>query len=230
MMTAPACTRCGAPIAAAVTDGVSWCTPCSDEIDRESKAGQQERARKDLERKVTVLPAALRDRSLDDLDDTGLTRVIAEARRWANGEFPGLMLVGPFGVGKTTVTAAAARDRMAAGRPAVRWVSVPLATTRLAGPFGDTERQKVLDKLTSTHGALILDDIDKARPTVAVAEILFAAIDQAITEGLPLAITTNLKPAALAERWPQPFGPGIASRLVGYCETFALTGPDRRLA
>lgn len=76
--------------------------------------------------------------------------------------------------------------------------------------------------------ALVLDDLDKARRSEYASEQLLCAIDKRITAGAPLLVTTNLMPSQLADRFPG-YGPMIVSRLRGYCETFLVEGPDRRL-
>lgn len=112
-------------------------------------------------------------------------------------------------------------------RPAAL-VSVPFLFARLGLAFSDDARQEALNALAATD-ALVLDDIDKTRPTEYAAEQLFCAIDTRVTAGAGLLVTTNLAPSALAERFPDPYGEAIVSRLVGHCETFALEGGDRRL-
>jgi DNA replication protein DnaC len=75
----------------------------------------------------------------------------------------------------------------------------------------------VLATLTGTS-ALVLDDLDKTRPTEYGAEQIFLAVDGAVTSGRALLVTTNLGLGQLAGKWPQPFGEAIASRLAGYCK------------
>ena len=136
------------------------------------------------------------------------------------------MLVGPVGVGKTWLAAAAAWALLE--RKAVRWFSVPTLFARIGLAFADEARQDALNVLAGTQ-ALVLDDIDKARATDYAAEQLFCAIDNRVTAGAPLLITTNLELDALAARFPQPYGEAIVSRLAQHCEAFALEGADRRL-
>ena len=87
----------------------------------------------------------------------------------------------------------------------------------------------MIDALGNRTRTLILDDLDKVRPTVFAAESIFLAIDQSLTEERSLLVTTNWMPSEFAKQWPKPHGDAIASRLVGYCELHRLTGQDRRL-
>jgi DNA replication protein DnaC len=173
-------------------------------------------------RKSSAIPAELRGLPLPG----GHGGAEVAARSWARGERRGLALTGSVGVGKSYMAAAAAWARMEHGP--LRWVFVPRLFNRLALAFDNEQRREALDLLVQT-GGLVLDDIDKTRPTENAAEQLLCAIDERVTAGAPLLVTTNLTLSALADRFPDPYGEAIVSRLVGYCEVFAIEGPDRRL-
>ncbi len=157
----------------------------------------------------------------------GLERAIEHAMRWAAGECNGLILSGSVGVGKTRVAVAAANELLSRRR--VRYFSAPLLIARLGtGDFSNPLRVAALDALTGVD-ALVLDDLDKARPTVYAAEALFVAVDQRADGAAPLLVTTNLKLRELAELWPAPFGEAIASRLA-LLRGVRVEGADRRAA
>ncbi len=139
---------------------------------------------------------------------------------------PVLLITGPVGVGKTWIAAAAAWARLELAP--LHWFSTPLLFARLGTGLGTPQRDEALEVLSGTT-ALVMDDLDKVRPTEYAAEQVFLAIDNHINEGAALLVTTNLTLSALAEKFPEPFGEAIASRLAGHCETFALEGVDRRL-
>ena len=190
------------------------------ELEAEQAALEQERreARIRRRRERAGLPDGL----------TGCPLEQPDARAWAEGRVPGLMLTGPVGVGKTTAAAAAAEHVLRRGRP-LRWLSAPLLFARLGSGMGTRQREQALDALTGSH-ALVLDDIDKARPTEYAAEHVFLAVDTRITDRTPLLITSNMSLAELAQRWPDPYGEAIASRIAGYCRIAFLDGIDRRTA
>jgi DNA replication protein DnaC len=100
----------------------------------------------------------------------------------------------------------------------------------LSRGFNDERRTRALNRLTSTQAPLVLDDLDKAKPTVFAAEQIFCAIDGAIVNKRPLIVTANVMPSALAAKWPAPHGEAIASRLAGYCRVCMVKGDDRRIA
>jgi DNA replication protein DnaC len=168
------------------------------------------------------------DCELDRLDVAEREDALAAGRAFAAGQLRGLLLTGGFGVGKSTLAAAAAKTYLRDRGP-LRWVRVHQVCIDLGRAHGDPLRAEALDALTG-DGALVLDDLDKTRPTAYAAEVLLSAIDNAVSDLHPLLVTTNLPFSGLAGRWPAPFGEAIASRLVGYCSRRTLTGEDRRTA
>ena len=165
---------------------------------------------------------------LDRLDVAEREDALAAGQAFAAGQLRGLLLTGGFGVGKSTLAAAAAKAYLRDRGP-LRWVRVHQVCIDLGRAHGDPLRAEALDALTG-DGALVLDDLDKTRPTAYAAEVLLSAIDNAVSDLRPLLVTTNLPVSGLAGRWPAPFGEAIASRLVGYCSRRTLTGEDRRTA
>jgi DNA replication protein DnaC len=211
------------------------CPRCIREAERREEDEQRRRqvlaSRDFFEHKVaTCLPPALRGRRLADLDTEGRANVLGDAGRWARGELGGLLLVGDVGTGKTTIAAAAVCEyiwsHLHAKTP--RWFSTTLALSHLGRSYGDREREATLKALTDPRAPLVLDDLDKGRPNAFAAEQLFNAIDLAQVHERSLLVTANLTPTRLAESWPEPHGEAIASRLVGYCETYQVAGRDRR--
>lgn len=197
------------------------CDRCTGETDKAEQAelerrGRRKRADRRIER--SGLPDTLHDVTLD-VDQQ------AAVGSWPDP--PGLVLVGPVGTGKTYAAAGAAWGALE-DRP-VRWTSAPLLFARLGSGLGTAQREEALEILTGTT-ALVLDDLDKARPTEYGAEQVFLAVDGRVTAGAPLLVTTNLTVAELARKFPDPFGEAVASRLAGYCAVRRLGGPDRRTA
>jgi len=236
-----ACARCGRAVEREIPPGLTgtWlahavamplvCSPCSDRRDVEEaeqeRRREQEAVRRDAARRLRRcgVPERLRDVAFGAADWEPHHRA---ARRWGAGELRGLVLSGPVGTGKTWTAAAALRQLVA--RRAVLWTSAPLLFAQLGAPRGGERHDMALELLTA-RTALVLDDLDKARPTDYGAEQLFLAVDTRVEHRKPLLVTTNLTLAELATRYPQPYGEAIASRLAGYCEHVELHGPDRRM-
>lgn len=209
------------------------CQAKAEESDQERERDFEHDAqvrRRQQRRVLSGIPDRLADLRLEQLDPC---REVFAAQEWlrraADDEHKhrrGLVLTGNVGVGKTHLAAAAAGTLL--DIQPLRWLTGPLLLARLGTGMGTPERHEILSVLLGRK-AIVLDDLDKARASDYGAEQVFAAIDTRVTEGVPLLITTNLDLAELAERWPQPYGEAIASRLVGFCEVVHMQGPDRRM-
>lgn len=218
------------PFAGLMTGRPFICDECVDRFEAEEEAERvavlaaKRTAARELRLRRMDLPAGLRNRGLDRSRNP---EAFAAALRWSSGEILGLVLSGPIGTGKSTL-AAAALTRFVECSGSGRWVSAPVHLARLGSGFGDVERQASIDALLGT-GALVLDDIDKVRPSEFGAEQLFVAIDHCIAHGRPLLVTTNLEVSQIAARYVF-HGEAITSRLVGLGATFNMDGTDRRMS
>lgn len=236
--------ECGTPVEVEIPDGVKgafremvlrWQVVC-DRCEKRNAAEQEARERESAEtvrlsayrtrvRKCGI-PMLFREKDWVSLDTDGRRDVIDAARRWAAGDLRGLLLTGEVGVGKTYLAAVAAWAYLHRGP--LRWTSVPGLMASLAADWNSPRRQAALNLIDGTD-ALALDDLDKSRPSAYAAEQLFGAIDARVAAGAPLLVTTNLSLGELVEKYPDPFGESIGSRLAGYCEAYGLLGSDRRL-
>lgn len=231
------CPKCGCEIERRLPDGWEgeiesipawiremplWCSACHERQESEEAAAEVARNRARIERESDI-PAVLRERGAGVRLAPQLDSL---ASKWAVGAVPHVVLAGPVGVGKTTVAAVAAMRRVAMAKP-LRWTTAPYLLSRLGSGLGTSDHDKALHVLTG-HVALVLDDLDKVRPTEYGAEQVFNAIDRRLTAGIPLLVTSNLTPAELAGRYPEPYGSAIASRLGGECRVVQMQGSDRR--
>ena len=213
---------CGAKFERAVPVGLTepwlsklkaWaaCPACSEQQVTElaeDKAAREGHAREEqlrlealatsARRRKSGLPKMLCGLTWEDVADNGLD-VLGAAQAWAIGDLLGLLLTGAVGRGKTWLAAAAANARLEL--EPVRWFSTPALLAQLGLSFGDDRREEALEALAGST-ALVLDDIDKARPSEYAAEQLFLAIDSRLTSGASLLVTTNLGLDALAARFP----------------------------
>lgn len=243
------CSSCGQPVDLQLAGGVpqaiadvarrrladnapTLCTACGDE-----QLAEQERAERAAERSERVsrrrqasgMPAKWMVQRFATLDDAGERRRALElAGEWGRGERAGLLLYGAVGRGKTAIAAAAANVRLEHGP--VRWLSVVELLQGLKMPFDSDEYSAAARKLTATTGtALVLDDLDKLKPSEHAVTPLFAAINAWVEAELPLLVTLNRDLNDLEGWMPDTFGAAIASRLSGYCAISHVGGDDRRL-
>jgi DNA replication protein DnaC len=141
----------------------------------------------------------------------------------------GLVLFGEVGRGKTAIAAAAAAARTRISP--VRWISVAELLLALRMPFDAPEFAAAQRALAPRGGraALVLDDLDKLRPTEHAVQPLYVAVNAWIEAELPLIVTMNRGLDALADDFGERFGDPIASRLAEHCEVLEIEGRERRL-
>lgn len=204
------------------------CDECAAEADaaeERERAEREERERANALRRRRArsgLPERLRGLRLSDPEHPD---AVQAASRFAAGELRGLLLTGEVGAGKTHMAAATAWAYL--DRRPLRWYSTPVLFAHLGTAFEDQLHKTAIEALVATR-ALVLDDADKAKPSEYAAQQIFTAVDQRITAGAPLLVTTNLGLGELAGRWPEPYGDAIVDRLASYCESFRFAGESRR--
>lgn len=232
------CTSCGVAVALVMPVGVSEaaqkvlagigvvCDPCGDRLAGDRERREQERVLGERIRDCG-LPEGLIGVSWNMLDrgPVGGTRerAMRGAAAWARLETDRLVLTGPVGTGKTTLVAAAMWSRLK--KEPVRYVSVAQLMAKAGGGFGTDERREATKVLTGT-ATLVLDDLDKVKPSEWAVQQLYVAIDKRVQAGRGLAVTTNLTARQAAVRYGEP----IASRL--FADGIAvheLPGDDRRI-
>lgn len=210
------------------------CDGCAEErAAREGAAAQQEAQVETLRRRVeqSRVPAPWRTLSLSSLSaKAGQDHAMDRARAWARGDIHGLLLHGDVGRGKTLIAAAAAIERCALSN--VRWIGVAKLLTELRMPFESPEYAKAVRRLDPGRRgvALVLDDLDKLKPTEHSLQPLYVAINGWLEVQQPLLVTMNRDLESLSEWGGESFGAALASRLSGYCEVVEIKGDDWRLA
>lgn len=209
------------------------CAGCGDREQEEERRESRERERVERverRRRAAGIPPKWQGQSFADLDDAPeRRRALLRAGEWARGEVAGVVLWGAVGRGKTAIAAAAAELRLA--RSAVRWLPVAELLLDLRMPFESPEYARAARRLDAAKGraALVLDDLDKLKPTEHAVQPLYVAINAWIEAELPLLVTLNRDLDELAAWMPETFGEALASRLSGYCATVEVSGRDRRL-
>lgn len=209
------------------------CEDCLAEDERaHEQAAAQERMAELILRRLerSGLPQVWRTLGFEELEASEHQReAVAKARAWASAPANGLLLHGAVGRGKTVIAAAAAVTRTAIAD--VRWLSVAELLMDLRMPFEAPEYARAQRRLDPGRGvALVLDDLDKLRPTEHQLQPLYVAINAWVEARQALLVTCNRGLKDLAAWMGETFGPPIASRLAGYCDVVEIGGDDWRLA
>jgi DNA replication protein DnaC len=178
-------------------------------------------------------------------DDVAGRRALEAARDWLRDWFdlnqPRLFVHGPPGTGKTGLAYGMARQWIEEdGEVVFENVRALLAAQRASFTRGErksdddepTGIEKLLDIYEGGDGALVvLDDLGAERPTEFALETIALIIEHLHVEDVPLIVTTNYAPAALAKRLGHAdlvVGQRIVSRLVEDALVIRLDRADLR--
>jgi DNA replication protein DnaC len=135
-----------------------------------------------------------------------------------------LALYGDFGTGKTHLLAAIANTITAAGQ-ICRFASVVSLFDALQERIQQGQGYHELLRRAIQAPLLLLDDVDKLKPSEFREETLYKILNGRNTAGLPLALSSNSAPDALT-RW---IGAAGCSRLMQGLIPVPMNGPDFRL-
>ncbi|MBX5459268.1 MAG: ATP-binding protein [Thermogemmatispora sp.] len=163
---------------------------------------------------------------LGDTPQTARQRQLAlqEAQRFAQDPQGTLLLVGPPGVGKTHLAAAIARASVETGTPCLFACTVALFEQIQVLLRQDEDYLRLLQKAAQVP-LLVLDDLDKPKPSDFREEVYYRLLDQRFQSGRATVVTANHPPDQLLA-W---LGAAGVSRLLGAARILELGGPDYRL-
>lgn len=173
------------------------------------------------------IPSQMRGRRLDDLDrrpgqEEAATAIAQWCSRWhviPRPRMRGMLLVGPVGVGKTSLACALAYE---AGLPGAYWSARDIAQAR-SDEIGSGGPSRLARTLSETP-LLIVDDLGAGRQHDYVLEVVREIVERRYDASRPVVVTTNLSPQAQR----MLLGERTESRLAAGCDECVITGDDQR--
>lgn len=231
------CPSCGRPVTLEVPEqldafglklrklaALQKCDQCIDAEVEEDKRLETVAAMRAfrLEVQRSGLPQGLRELTFEDMRrESGRGDVIDAAKRWCD-EGGSFFLYGRPGPGKTRLAATCCWHMLRrGGQP--RFVQSSVLLTKANAEFGSDWREEAMRVLLGKN-PLFLDDIGKEPNSGAATQILQACLDERISNGQHLFVTSNLLPSELGAK----HGDWLASRL-GAMPQYEMPGPDMRL-
>lgn len=173
---------------------------------------------------VNSLPALYRGCTLESLRVTEAnSAAIAGLQNWKGGN---VYLYGQAGTGKTHLAVAYVRHQASRGKTAKFWGVANLFQTIREGFQNNTPAPDL-----TSWDFLLLDDIDKIRPTPFVYETLYGVLEARWANQKPTFFTSQTNPEVSAVMLTPEGSEGaadpIASRLASG-QTYKFTGADQR--
>lgn len=150
-------------------------------------------------------------------------KAYAHAETFAARPVGVLLLFGSYGTGKTHLLAAICNALRTAGTSCLFTTAPKLFSALQVYMKSDDGSQRYIARAIHTP-LLVLDDIDKAKPSEYREEVYFEIIDERTKAGRPLAISMNT-----TEDLPRHIGNAACSRLMTGLIAVHMTGEDYRL-
>lgn len=168
---------------------------------------------------------AFRDKTFETFDPRvpGVDRAFELARRFARDPKDWLILIGPYGCGKTHLAAAIANEAIQRGNQAL-FAIVPDLLDHLRSAFSpssDVQYDELFERVRTAF-LLILDDLGTESATPWAREKLYQIINYRYNYRQPTVITTNRRLSEIDDR--------IRSRMTdqGFCTVAELAAEDYR--
>lgn len=227
------CPSCGTITPYEVKPGLYLRRPCPCEV-RQREAKEAEEIRRHLQAARCAhtftwigqewVEPGLERLTFASFDRTRQRHAFEQARAFARAPQGTLALTGSYGTGKTHLLVAIANARREANQPCLYTSAIALFEAIQDRIRQDREYQPLLQRAARTP-LLLLDDLDKPKPSEFRESVYYFLLNQRSRAGLPLAITCNCEPQML-DRW---IGGAARSRIMHGLIPLFMNGPDHRM-
>ena len=158
---------------------------------------------------------------------TGDLKALNVCRQWVKSHErgSGLVLCGSYGVGKTHLATATAREAMRKYGYTIWVQSFAGMLQELKNAYGNSARAEMSLRRYKTVDLLVVDDLGKESMTAWSSEMLYMIVDERYRNMRSMIITTNLMPNELGKH----IDGALMSRLAEMCKFIKVTGEDYRL-
>lgn len=136
----------------------------------------------------------------------------------------GLLLQGPWGVGKTHLAVGIAKGVARKGFEA-RFMPVVDMARRFGTSYQDDSTERYVQEMYDA-GLLIIDDLGKEKSSDTTRSFIYSVINHRYEKGKPTIITTNLSSDDIAVLYDG----AVLSRILEMCKVIVMRGGDMRRA
>lgn len=157
-------------------------------------------------------------------DRTHQAKAFEQAQAFARAPQGTVAFTGSYGTGKTHLLVAIANAYREANQPCLYVSAVAFFEAIADRIHHEREYQPLLQRAAKTP-LLLIDDLDKPKPSEFRESVYYFLFNQRSRAGLPLAITCNCHPREL-DRW---IGGAARSRMMQGLVPVLMNGPDYRM-
>ena len=212
------------------------CEDCVPAVEKEAREKERREKLESIKNHLEIhleeakIPLKYRTCSFENFSASGqLAPVLRRCQEYAKDPRGGLLLHGAYGVGKTHLAVAIAREIILQGRR-IEFVYVPKLLRKIRRAFRDDyqgpDELALISRYAEELPYLVLDDIGVEKITDWARQTLDVIFYERDAHNLATVITSNLSPDEIEKK----IDARISSRIAGMGKILPLIGPDYRIS